>query len=43
MGVEPLISYILRKQTEIQNVRVILSAKLNGISPDIIRNRIREV
>ena len=43
MGVEPLISYILRKQTEIQNVRVILNGKTNGISADVIRKRIREV
>ncbi len=40
-GVEPLIAYINRKQTEIRNVRIIMSAKLNGFDDDVIRSRMR--
>ena len=40
-GVEPIISYINRRQTEIRNVRIIMSAKLNGFTEEQIRSRIR--
>ncbi len=40
-GVEPLVAYINRKQTEIRNVRIIMSAKLNGFDDDVIRSRMR--
>lgn len=42
-GVEPLVSYIVRKQTEILNVRIIMSAKLNGFSEEDIRERLRSI
>ncbi len=43
MGIEPLISYIRSKENEIQTVRIIISAKQNGIDEDKIRARLREV
>ncbi len=42
-GFEPLVSYIMKKQTEIQNIRIILTAKINGIEEDTIRQRLRDV
>lgn len=43
IGIEPIIAYYIAADTEIKNVRVILSAKINGVSPDSIRKRVREV
>ncbi len=42
-GVEPVISYIQRKQAEIQAIRVILNAKHNKISENEIRERLRDL
>lgn len=42
-GIEPVIAYLYRKQTEIGTLRVVLNAKYNGISQDEIRSRLREV
>lgn len=42
-GVEPVISYIQRKQAEIQAIRVILNAKHNKISEAEIRERLRDL
>lgn len=39
-GIEPLISYIYKMQLEIQNVRIILSGKLNDFSEGQIRDKI---
>lgn len=41
LGIEPLLAYIYSKQNEIQAIRIILSAKQNGISEDKIRMRLR--
>ncbi len=41
-GPEPIISYILSKEDEIDKVRFILVGKLNNISSDIIRERLGE-
>lgn len=41
-GVEPVFAYFMAREAEIKNVRVILSLKRNGISPDEIRKRVRE-
>ncbi|WP_097027329.1 V-type ATP synthase subunit C [Clostridium peptidivorans] len=42
-GAEPIISYILAKETEIKIIRMIMVSKLNNISPDIIKERLRDV
>jgi len=39
----PLAAYILARQNEIKCVRMVLSAKLNGLSDDMIRERLREM
>lgn len=41
-GFEPLAAYIMKKQAEIQNVRMILTAKSNEIEEDVIRQRLRD-
>jgi len=41
-GVEPLIGYLVAKESEIRNVRIVMVGKINGISPEIIRERLRE-
>lgn len=41
MGVEPVIAYLFYKETEIRNIRLILTGKINKISNDIIRERLR--
>ncbi|MBN2852149.1 MAG: V-type ATP synthase subunit C [Clostridia bacterium] len=40
-GIEPLIGYMVGKETEIRNVRIILVGKINHIDNDIIRERLR--
>ncbi len=37
----PLAAYILARDNEIRNVRMILSGKMNDLSPDSIRERVR--
>jgi V/A-type H+-transporting ATPase subunit C len=39
----PLAAYILARQNEIKCVRMVLSAKLNGLPDDMIRERLREM
>lgn len=41
-GIEPLIGYMLGKETDIKNARIILVGKVNKISNDIIRERLRK-
>ncbi len=41
-GIEPLIGYLVAKETEIKNARIIMIGKINNISNDIIRERLRE-
>lgn len=41
-GVEPIIAYILAKENEIKIIRIIMVGKLNNISPQIIRERLRD-
>ena len=43
IGPEPIFSYIVAKETEIKTLRIILVAKLNNLSPDVIRERVREL
>lgn len=40
-GPDPLIAYWFRKNNEIRNVRIIISAKENNLSSDEIRRRVR--
>lgn len=40
-GISALAAYYFAVRTEIMNVRIILSAKLNGLADDIIRERMR--
>ena len=42
LTIEPIIAYIYAKETEIKNVRIIFTGKLNNISPDKIKERLRE-
>ena len=41
-GIDPLAAYVLACESERKSVRIILSGKLNGLSEDAIRERIRE-
>lgn len=41
IGVEPVVAWLLYKEAEIRNVRLILTGKINGISDTIIRERLR--
>jgi len=42
-GVEPLIGFIIAKENDIKNIRIILSGKLNKLSPSKIKERVRDV
>ncbi|MDO5688944.1 MAG: V-type ATP synthase subunit C [Tissierellia bacterium] len=42
-GPEVLFSYILAKETEIKNLRIIIVSKLNKLSPEFIRERLRDI
>jgi len=43
MGVEPFIAWLFAKEAEIRNVRIIMTGKINGLSNDLIRERLRMV
>ena len=42
-GISPLAGYFVARETEIKCLRIILSAKLSGVSNDIVRERMREL
>ncbi len=42
-GLEPLVGYLLNKETEIRDVRTIMTGKAYGISGTLIRERLRKV
>ncbi|HAN21995.1 MAG: V-type ATP synthase subunit C [Clostridiales bacterium GWF2_36_10] len=42
-SLSPLAAYILARENEIKSVRILLSGKLNGLSEDSIRERLREM
>ena len=42
-GFAPIAAYYFAKTTEIKTVRIVLSAKLAGVSNDIIRERVRDL
>jgi len=41
-GVEPLVGFITAKENDIKNIRIILSGKLNKLSPEQIIERVRD-
>lgn len=41
-GPEPIINYILAKENEVRNIRIIMLGKLNGVPNEEIRERLRE-
>ncbi|MDQ2085126.1 V-type ATP synthase subunit C [Herbivorax sp. ANBcel31] len=41
-GIEPLIGYLIAKETEIKNARIIMVGKINDIPNEKIRERLRE-
>lgn len=41
VGVEPFIAYLYAKETEIRNVRIIMTGKINNLPADLIRERLR--
>lgn len=42
LGIEPLVGYLMAKETEIKNARIIIVSKINNISNEVIRERLRE-
>ncbi|ACD52605.1 ATP synthase subunit C [Clostridium botulinum] len=42
-GVEPLLAYIYAKETEIKIIRIVMVGKLNNISEEVIRERLRDI
>ncbi|MBO5348393.1 MAG: V-type ATPase subunit [Clostridia bacterium] len=42
LTIEPIIAYIYAKETEIRNIRVIFTGKLNNINTEKIKERLRE-
>lgn len=42
LGVEPLIGYLMAKEMEIKNARIVMVGKINNISNEIIKERLRE-
>ena len=41
-GIEPLVAYLLAKETEIRNARIVMVGKINNIPNEVIRERLRE-
>ena len=42
-GMEPLIGFLIAKENDIKNIRIILSGKLNQLPPFKIRERVRDI
>ena len=42
LTIEPIVAYIYAKQTEIKNIRIILTGKLNNIDSKAIKERLRD-
>ena len=42
-GAEILYAFLQAKETEIKNIRIVLVSKLNGISSEEIRERLRDI
>jgi V/A-type H+-transporting ATPase subunit C len=42
-GIEPLIGYLVAKEMEVKNLRTVIVGKFNGLFPEIIKEKLREV
>lgn len=42
LGIEPLVGFLMAKEMEIKNARIIMVGKINNISNEVIRERLRE-
>jgi len=42
IGIQPLVGYLVAKEYEIKTARIIMAGKLAGLSPDRIRERVRD-
>jgi V/A-type H+-transporting ATPase subunit C len=42
LGSEPVIGYLMAKENEVRNIRIIMVGKLNGVPTDVIRERLRD-
>ena len=42
LGPEPVIAYLMAKETEIKNLRIIFTGKINRLPENTIRERLRE-
>jgi V/A-type H+-transporting ATPase subunit C len=42
LGIEPVLGYLLAKEHEIKLLRIIMIGKLNGLSSESIREKLRE-
>ncbi len=42
VGLEPLVCYLIAKENEIRNIRIIMSGKKGDIPDDVIRRRLRD-
>lgn len=40
-GPEPLVAYILAKEMELKNIRVVMVGKINGLPPEALKERLR--
>ncbi|MDP2856396.1 MAG: V-type ATP synthase subunit C [Bacillota bacterium] len=43
LGLEPVVAYLLAKENEIRNLRIILTGKINRLPAESIRERLRDV
>lgn len=41
-GLEPLVAYLIARQNEVKAIRIVLAGKLAKMSPELIRERLRE-
>lgn len=42
-GLEPIIGFIIAKETEIKVLRIVMIGKLNSVAPEVIRERLRDI
>lgn len=42
LTIEPLVAYVYAKETEVKNIRIILTGKINEIEPQNIKERLRD-
>lgn len=41
-GIEPVLSYLLAKENEVQSIRIVMASKIAGVAPEKITERLRE-